>query len=131
MGCQNWLHLCPSNFLIFNDVPGGVIRFILFVRRKEFQAKKENYYGVFLFICHFRRSKWCVIFQFSVKDHKHESMKICLHKMPKRDVRYEAYVGVNTAFFAYPVSESIRNIHCNRPIVPNNSSLMRMGDPPA
>ena len=36
-----------SNFLILNDGPGGVIRFILFVRRKEFHAKKKNYYRVF------------------------------------------------------------------------------------
>ena len=51
--------------------------------------------------------------------------------MPKRDVRYEAYVGVITTFFANDISKSIRNIHCNRPMVPINSPLMRMGDPPA
>ena len=83
----------------------------------------------FFFICHFRQSRWCVIFQFL--DPKHESMKIFLHKMPKHDVRYEVYVGIITAFFANIISKSIRNIHCNRPIAPNNSPLMRMGDPPA
>ena len=51
--------------------------------------------------------------------------------MPKSDVRYEVYVGIITAFFANIISKSIRNIHCNRPIAPNNSPLMRMGDPPA
>ena len=116
MGCQNWLHLCPSNILILYDGLGGVIRFIPFVLRKKFQAKKDNCYG---------------IFQFSFKDHKYDSMKICSHKMPKHDVRYKAYVGVITAFFAYLISKSIRNIHCNRPIVPNNSPLVGMGNPPA
>ena len=62
---------------------------------------------------------------------KQESMKICLHKLSKRDVRYEAYVGIITAFFANLVSKSIGNIHCNRPIVPNNSPLVKMGNPPA
>ena len=79
------------------------------------------------FICYFRRSRWCVIIQFSAKDPKQESIK----KLPKTDVRYEAYVGIITAFFANLVSKIIRNIHCNRPIPPNNSSLVRMGNPPA
>ena len=134
MGCQNWLHLCPSNILILNDGLGGVIRFIsssyhLFSEKNSKQ--KRIIVMEFFFICHFRQSRWFVIFQFSVKDHKYDSMKICLHKMPKRDVRYEAYVGVITAFFAYLISKSIRNIHCNRPIVPNNSPLVGMGNPPA
>ena len=129
MGCQNWLHLCPSNILILNDGLGGVIRFIPFVLRKKFQAKRIIVME--FFICHFRQFRWFVIFQFSAKDHKYDSMKICLHKMPKRDVRYEAHVGVITAFFAYLISKSIRNIHCNRPIVPNNSPLVGMGNPPA
>ena len=51
--------------------------------------------------------------------------------MPKHDVRYEVYVGIITAFFANIISKSIRNIHRNWPIVPNNSPLVRMGDPPA
>jgi hypothetical protein len=51
--------------------------------------------------------------------------------LPKGDVRDEAYVGIITAFFANLISKSIRNIHCNRPIVPNNSPLVRMGKPPA
>ena len=83
----------------------------------------------FFFICHFRQSRWCVIFQFL--DPKHESMKICLHKMPKCDVKYEAYLSIITAFFANLISKSIRNIHCHRPMVSINSPLMRMGDPPA
>jgi len=58
-------------------------------------------------------------------------MKNFLHKMPKRDVRYEVYVGIITAFFANIINKSIRNIHRNWPIVPNNSPLMRMSDPPA
>ena len=85
----------------------------------------------FFFICHFRQSRWCVIFKFSVKDPKQECMKKFLHKMPKCDVRYEVCTGIITAFFANIISKSIRNIHCNRPIAPNNSPLMRMGDPPA
>ena len=83
----------------------------------------------FFFIRHFRQSRWCVIFQFL--DPKHESMKNCLHKMPKCDVRYEACLSIITAFFANVISKSIRNIHRNWPIVPNNSPLVRMGDPPA
>jgi hypothetical protein len=51
--------------------------------------------------------------------------------MPKRDVRYEVYVIIITAFFANIISKSIRNIHCHRPMVSINSPLMRMGDPPA
>ena len=82
------------------------------------------------FICYFRQSRRCVITQILDKDPKQESMKI-LHKLPKRDVRYETYVGIITAFFANLISQSIRNIHCNRPIVPNNSPLVRMGNPPA
>ena len=82
------------------------------------------------FICYFRQSRRCVITQISDKDPKQESMKILL-KLPKRDVRYETYVGIITAFFANLVSKCIRNIHCNRPIVPNNSPLVRMGNPPA
>ena len=82
------------------------------------------------FICYFRQSRRCVITQISDKDPKQESMKILL-KLPKRDVRYEVYVGIITAFFANIISKSIRNIHRNWPIVPNNSPLMRMGDPPA
>ena len=65
------------------------------------------------FICYFRQSR-----------------KI-LHKLPKYDVRYETYVGIITAFFANLISKSIRNIHCNGPIVPNHSPLVRMGNPPA
>ena len=83
------------------------------------------------FICYFRQSRRCVITQISDKDPKQESMKICLHKLPKSDVRYEAYVTIITAFFANLISKSIRNIHCNRPMVPINSPLMKMGDPPA
>ena len=82
------------------------------------------------FICYFRQSRRCVITQISDKDPKQESMKILL-KLPKRDVRYETYVGIITTFFANVISKSIRNIHCNRPMVPINSPLMRMGDPPA
>ena len=51
--------------------------------------------------------------------------------MTKHNVRYEVYVGIITAFFANIISKSIRNIHCNRPIAPNNSPFMMMGDPPA
>ena len=58
-------------------------------------------------------------------------MKICLHKMPKCDVKYEAYLINITVFFANLIGKSIRNIHRNWPIVPNNSPLVRMGDPPA
>ena len=82
------------------------------------------------FICYFRQSRRCVITQISDKDPKQESMKILL-KLPKCDVRYKTYVGIITAFFANLVSKIIRNIHCNRPIVPNNSPLVRMGRPPA
>ena len=97
---------------------------------KNSMQNKENIMDYF-FICHFIQSRWCVIFKFSVKDPKHESMKICLHKMPKCDVKYEAYLSIITAFFANLISKSIRNIHRNWPIVPNNSPLVRMGDPPA
>ena len=79
----------------------------------------------------FRQSRKCAITQISDKDPKQESMKIFLHKMPKHDVRYEVYVGIITAFFANIISKSIRNIHCNRPIVSFNSPLMRVGNPPA
>ena len=58
-------------------------------------------------------------------------MKNFLHKMPKYDVRYEVYVGIITAFFANIISESIRNIHRNWPMVSINSPFVRMGDPPA
>ena len=97
---------------------------------KNSMQNKENIMDYF-FICHFIQSRWCVIFKFSVKDPKHESMKICLHKMPKCDVKYEAYLSIITAFFANLIGKSIRNIHRNWPIVPSNSPLMRMGDPPA
>ena len=79
------------------------------------------------FICYFRRSRWCVIIQFSAKDPKQESIK----KLPKTDVRYEAYVGNITAFFASLVSKSFGNIHCKRPIVSINTPLVRMCNPPA
>ena len=82
------------------------------------------------FICYFRQSRRCVITQISDKDPKQESMKILL-KLPKRDVRYETYVGIITAFFANLVCKSIGNIHCNRPIVSINSPLVRMCKPPA
>ena len=75
------------------------------------------------FICYFRQSRWCVIIQFFVKEPN--------IKLPKSDVRYEAYVDNITAFFANLVSKSIRKIHCNRPIVSINSPLVRMGNPPA
>ena len=39
------------------------------------------------FICYFRRSRWCVIIQFSAKDPKQESIK---NNLPKTDVRYDA-----------------------------------------
>ena len=58
-------------------------------------------------------------------------MKIGLDKLPKLDVRNKVYVVIITAFFANLISKIIRNIHCNRPIPPNNSSLVRMGNPPA
>ena len=58
-------------------------------------------------------------------------MKIGLDKLPKLDFRNKAYVGIITTFFANLVNKSIRYIHCNRPIVPNNSPLVRMGNPPA
>ena len=58
-------------------------------------------------------------------------MKIGLDKLPKLDVRNKVYVGIITAFFANLISKSIRNIHCNRPIVSINSPLVSMGNPPA
>ena len=60
-----------------------------------------------------------------------ESTKIGLDKLPKLDVRNKAYVSIITAFFANLISKSIRNIHCNRPIVSINSPLVRIGNPPA
>ena len=58
-------------------------------------------------------------------------MKIGLHKVSKLDVRYFAYVGIITAVFTNCFSKNVRNVHCNRPILPNNSPLVRMGNPPA
>ena len=72
-----------------------------------------------------------LIIQFYIKDPIQESMKISLDKLPKHDVRNKVYVGIITAFFANLISKSIRNIHCNRPIVSINSPLVRMGNPPA
>ena len=72
-----------------------------------------------------------LIVQFYIKDLIQESMKIGLDKLPKLDVRNKAYVSIITAFFANLISKSIRNIHCNRPIVSINSPLVSMGNPPA
>ena len=72
-----------------------------------------------------------LIIQFYIKDLIQESMKIGLDKLPKLDVRNKAYVGIITAVYTNVISEIIRNIHGNRPIVPNNSPLVKMGNPPA
>ena len=72
-----------------------------------------------------------LIIQFYIKDPIQESMKIGLDKLPKLDVRNKAYVGIITAVFANHICKIFRNIHCNRPIPPNNSPFVRMGNPPA
>ena len=72
-----------------------------------------------------------LIIQFYIMDPIQESTKIGLDKLPKLDVRNKVYVGIITAFFANLISKSIRNIHCNRPIVSINSPLVSMGNPPA